>query len=146
MANVTVKDVPADLLIHAYASLLKRQGKLDVPSWVDVVKTSTAKELSPYDEDWFYIRCAAIALHLYNRGGVGIGGLRKVYGGSQPRGARPSRFQKASGSIIRKALQALEGIKVLEQCEDGGRRITRIGRRDLDRIAQDVAGPIEEEE
>lgn len=31
-------------------------GKLEVPTWVDIVKTGTYKELAPYDQDWFYIR------------------------------------------------------------------------------------------
>lgn len=40
----------------------------------------------------------------------------------------------ASGSVDRKAMQALEKIGVLEQDEErGGRRITTAGQRDLDR-------------
>jgi len=31
-------------------------GKLEIPKWVDIVKTGTYKELAPYDPDWFYIR------------------------------------------------------------------------------------------
>jgi hypothetical protein len=42
-------------------------GKLEVPVWVDVVKTGTGKELAPYDADWFYIRTAAVARHIYLR-------------------------------------------------------------------------------
>merc|ERR1712093_874927 len=118
--GLTVKDVDPHSLVTAYASLLKKQGKLDVPRWVDIVKTGTHKELSPYNQDWFYIRCASIARHIYIRGGVGVGGLRKVYGGSKRRGSRPSRHQDGSGSVARKAVQALEKIKVLEKCPDGG--------------------------
>ena len=44
--GVTVKDVAADLFIKAYAQHLKRQGKIEIPKWVDYVKTSPAKELS----------------------------------------------------------------------------------------------------
>ena len=51
-----VKDVPAEAFIQAYASHLKRSGKLEVPTWVDTVKTGTFKELGPYDPDWFYVR------------------------------------------------------------------------------------------
>ena len=29
---------------------------MKVPDWVDLVKTSKAKELAPYDPDWYYIR------------------------------------------------------------------------------------------
>lgn len=30
--------------------------QIQLPSWVDLVKTGTFKELSPYDPDWYYIR------------------------------------------------------------------------------------------
>ena len=29
---------------------------MKIPDWVDLVKTSKAKELAPYDPDWYYIR------------------------------------------------------------------------------------------
>jgi small subunit ribosomal protein S19e len=37
--GITVKDVPADEFIEAFAKYLKRSGKIDVPKWVDIVKT-----------------------------------------------------------------------------------------------------------
>ena len=46
----------ADAFIVAYASHLKRSGKLEVPTWVDIVKTGHYKELAPYDPDWYYTR------------------------------------------------------------------------------------------
>lgn len=51
-----VRDVSAEDFITAYSSHLKRSGKLDIPTWVDVVKTGPQKELAPYDPDWFYVR------------------------------------------------------------------------------------------
>jgi ribosomal protein S19E (S16A) len=30
--------------------------QIEVPSWVDIVKTATFKELAPYDANWYYIR------------------------------------------------------------------------------------------
>lgn len=54
---ITVKDVNAADLVAAYARYLKRSGKVPLPQWVDLVKTASWKELSPYDEDWYYIRC-----------------------------------------------------------------------------------------
>ena len=45
-----------DHFITAYASHLKRSGKLEVPVWADIVKTGAYKELAPYDPDWFYVR------------------------------------------------------------------------------------------
>lgn len=46
----------AEAFIAAYSSHLKRSGKLEIPTWVDVVKTGSQKELAPYDPDWYYVR------------------------------------------------------------------------------------------
>ncbi len=58
--GITVKDVPADAFIAAYAKHLKRSGRVDVPKWADVVKTGAFKELAPYDPDWYLIRTGNI--------------------------------------------------------------------------------------
>lgn len=51
----------AEAFITAYASHLKRSGKLEVPTWVDLVKTGSYKELAPYDPDWYYVRAGPYA-------------------------------------------------------------------------------------
>jgi len=134
-----VKDVNPHEFVKAYAAHLKRSGKLDVPQWVDIVKTGAYKELAPYDADWYYIRAAAVARHIYLRKGVGVGALKKLHGGRINRGTRPSHHADSSGSVARKVLQSLEKIGVLEKDPNGGRRITRDGQRDLDRISAQVA-------
>ncbi|KAB5557851.1 40S ribosomal protein S19 [Coniochaeta sp. 2T2.1] len=145
--GVSVRDVDSHKFINAYAGFLKRQGKLPVPGWVDTVKTGVAKELPPQDVDWFYVRAASVARHVYLRKTVGVGRLRKVHGVAKNRGSRPSHHVDGSGSVDRKIMQALEKINVLEQDEEkGGRRITQSGQRDLDRIAQTVAEAEEGEE
>ncbi|KAI8055462.1 40S ribosomal protein S19-A [Syncephalis plumigaleata] len=136
--GATVRDVDAQAFVKAYAAHLKRSGKVDVPKWVDLVKTGTYKELAPYESDWFYVHAASIARHIYLRNSVGVGALRKLYGGRENRGTRPSHHADASGSVQRKALQALEKLGVLEKSPEGGRRITKDGRRDLDRISAQV--------
>jgi small subunit ribosomal protein S19e len=138
MHGVTVKDVPAQEFVKAYSAYLKRTGRLEVPKWVDLVKTGPHKELAPYDPDWFYVRAASIARHIYLRKGTGVGGLRKKYGGSVNRGTAPSKHKDASGSIARKCMQALEKISVLEMDPKGGRQISSDGQKDLDRIAQQI--------
>ena len=85
-----------------------------------------------------FLFAAAVARHIYLRPGVGVGGLTKVYGGSQNRGVKPSRHVVGSGSVARAVLKSLEGIKVLESHPAGGRRISRTGQQDLDRIASQV--------
>ena len=89
---------------------------------------------------------AAIARHIYLRKDVGIGALTKLHGGRNRRGNRPSHHADASASVQRKICQSLEKIGVLEQTENGGRRISQDGQRDLDRIATAVVEAQEEEE
>lgn len=130
------RDVSAQDFINAYAQFLQRQGKLEVPSYVELVKTSAGNELPPQDaEGWFYKRAASVARHIYLRKTVGIGKLNRVYGGSKNRGPKPGKHVDASGSVNRRVVQALEKIGVLELAENGGRKISENGQRDLDRIA-----------
>ncbi|KAE8269733.1 hypothetical protein A4X09_0g2599 [Tilletia walkeri] len=130
-----VRDVAPDTFINAYAQHLKRSGKIEVPTWVDIVKTGAYKEQAPYDPDWYFVRAAALARHIYLRKAVGIGALTKLHGGPMNRGHRPQKHSPASGAVQRKVVQGLEGIGVLEKDPKGGRRISQDGMRDLDRIA-----------
>ncbi|KAJ2525456.1 Protein component of the small (40S) ribosomal subunit [Coemansia sp. RSA 2049] len=136
--SVTVKDVHSQAFIKAYAAHLKRSGKLQVPSWTEYAKTGSYKELCPNDPDWFYVRAAAIARHVYIRGGVGVGALAKRHGGSKRRGSRPNHHANDSTNVMRKVLQGLEKLGILEKHPDGGRRITAAGQRDLDRISVQI--------
>jgi len=138
MPSVSVKDVSQQDFTVALAAFLKKSGKMKVPEWVDLVKTNTAKELAPYDEDWFYVRCASLARHMYIRSPVGVSTIRKIYGIRKNNGSSPSHWCRGNGGIARKALQALEGLKLAEKDPNGGRRLTSQGRRDLDRIAAQI--------
>lgn len=69
------------IILHVCKLFFSRSGKLKVPEWVDLVKTGRYKELAPYDEDWYYTRCAAIIRHIYFRSPVGVGAVTKVFGG-----------------------------------------------------------------
>nr|ABW90425.1 putative ribosomal protein S19 [Barentsia elongata] len=138
MVRTSVKDVNQHDFVKTYSAFLKKSGKLKVPGWTDIIKTGTYKELGPYDEDWFYTRCAAVARHLYIRSPVGVGALRKMYGGRKNNGTCPSHFVTGSPSVARKVLQALQGLKIVENDPSGGRRLSQTGRRDLDRIAAQI--------
>jgi len=115
-----------------------RSGKLKVPDWVDIVKTGRHKELAPVDDDWFYVRCAAAARQVGTNKRVGVGALKKIYGGRKRRGVAGCKYVRGSGAVNRRALQALEAIKWVEKDPNGGRRLTPQGRRDMDRIAAQV--------
>merc|ERR1711964_233842 len=85
-----VKDVQSQAFVVELAKYLKRSGKIVLPKYVDYVKTGVAKELAPYNPDWFYIRAAALARRAYVRPGTGVGGFRKVYSTSKKKGVVPS--------------------------------------------------------
>lgn len=138
MPGTTVKDVDQDKIVHGVALFLKKGGKLKVPDNMDIVKTSKSKELSPYSNDWFYIRCASILRRMYHRGPIGVGAVKKIYGARQRNGSCPSHFCRADGAVSRRALQALEHIKLVEKHADGGRKLSAQGQRDLDRIASQI--------
>ncbi|TYJ55744.1 hypothetical protein B9479_003520 [Cryptococcus floricola] len=141
-----VRDISADAFITAYSSHLKRSGKLEIPTWVDIVKTGPQKELAPYDPDWFYVRAAAVARHIYLRKSVGVGALAKLHGSKNRRGVRPSHHRDSATGVERTVVQSLEKIGVLEAAPAGGRKISQDGMRDLDRIATAVLEAEREEE
>uniref|UniRef100_A0A915BG35 Ribosomal protein S19S n=2 Tax=Parascaris univalens TaxID=6257 RepID=A0A915BG35_PARUN len=135
----SVKDVDQHEIVRQIAGFLKKSGKVKVPEWSDLVKLGITKELAPVDSDWYYVRTASVARRLYIRSPTGVGALRRVYGSNKRRGVTPNHFAKASGSVIRKALQTLEAIKWVEKHPDGnGRILTKQGRKDLDRIASQM--------
>ena len=73
------------------------------------------------------------------RGGVGVGGFKKIFGGRANRGTVREKFATSSGSIARHILKQLEAQKLVEKVPNGkGRRITAQGQRDLDSIAGQI--------
>lgn len=129
-----VRDVNAKDFVEEYAAHLKKMGLLDVPDYVDFVKTGVAKELAPFDPDWFYMRAASVARQVYMTNNLGVRQLTKKHGGRHRRGSRPNVSSKGSGSVDRRALQALEKLGFIETTKKG-RIITSKGRSDLDRVA-----------
>ncbi|CAI4226118.1 unnamed protein product [Auanema sp. JU1783] len=139
MKATSVKDVDQHEIVKQIAQFLKKSGKVKVPEWADLVKLGKNRQLAPIDQDWYFIRTASVARRLYFRSPTGVGALKSAYGGALKRGVRPSHFTKASGSVIRKALQTLEFLKWVEKGPDGkGRILSSQGRKDLDRIASSI--------
>jgi small subunit ribosomal protein S19e len=136
--GVTVKDVDQDKIVQGVALFLKKSGKLKVPDNFDIVKTSKAKELGPTSIDWFYVRCASILRRMYHNSPIGVGGVKKIYGTRKRNGVLPSHYCRADGAVARRALQALEHIKLIEKHANGGRKLSAQGQRDLDRIASQI--------
>ena len=55
--GITARDVEAMKLIKAYAEYLKKKGTLSLPKLHDIMRTRVFSEYSPYDPDWYFIRC-----------------------------------------------------------------------------------------
>ena len=146
--GVTVKDVPADEFIAAFAAFLKKSGKFKVPEWSAYVKTGCFKNLAPYDPDWLYTRAAAVARYLYIRRRSGIKLLRNHFGGRKRGKTLRKHHTFAGGKCIRYSLQQLAkmdliGIVQVRGDDDKvistqGRQITNKGIRDMDRIARQI--------
>lgn len=132
----TVKDVAAQSFIQAYANHLKKRGKFQVPKWADLVKTGCGKSLAPMDPDWLFIRAAAMLRHLYLRPNCGIGAFRKVFSCKASKKCIPGHTSKASGKIIRYILQQFEAMGLVVSHADNGRRLTKVGQKELDVIAR----------
>jgi small subunit ribosomal protein S19e len=136
---VTVYDVRANDLIPDVAEQLENDFEaVDAPEWSDFVKTGVNKERPPEQDNWWYLRAAAILRKVYMNGPVGVEKLRTAYGSERRRGHQTEHFHKASGKVIRTILQQLEDTGLVELEEGAGRKITAEGQSFLDNIAHDV--------
>eukprot|EP00483_Globobulimina_turgida_P012322 UN12345 len=131
-AIVPVKDVNQQVFVRRLAHYLKKSKKVELPEWVDYVKTGFAKELPPNTQDWLYVRMAAIIRRVYMRCPSGVGALSRRFGTkNKRRGVRPDRSSRASKKIIRYSLQQFEKIGWVKKAERG-RKLTGAGKLFLD--------------
>ena len=136
---ITSYDVPASKLVEKLANHLKENvDEITPPPWVSIVKTGVHVQRPPQNPDWWYVRCASLLRKIYVHGPVGVERLRAEYGGRKDYGVRPEHAAKASGAIIRKALQQLEAAGFVETFKTRGRRVTKKGRKLLEELAEEV--------
>ncbi len=121
-----IYDVPAAGLIEEVAKDLK--AKIKQPAFAPYVKTGANRERAPNNPDWFFHRAASVLYRVYKNGALGTGALRSYYGGRKNRGVRPEHKVKASGKIIRLALQSLEKEGLVKK-DKKGRKITAKGEK-----------------
>lgn len=132
----TAYDVKAEPLIKEAAKDL--EDDFEAPDWAEYVKTGSHKERPPQQDNWYHIRAAAILRRVYMEGPLGTSRLRTIYGGRENNGHGPEHHSKASGKIIRNALQDLEAAGYVEEEEGEGRVITDKGQAFLDSRADTV--------
>ncbi|AAM30498.1 MULTISPECIES: 30S ribosomal protein S19e [Methanosarcina] len=133
----TVFDVPAAEMIDKLAGILKENENVVPPQWAGNVKTGVHKDLPPTNDDWWYVRCAAVLRKIYTDGPIGIERLRSVYGGKKDNGSQPYHKAKGSGSIARKSVQQLEAAGFLQKVKDG-RTVSAKGRSMMDNAAHEL--------
>lgn len=132
----TVYEVSADELIEEIKEELKEKETVKPPEWSKFVKTSPANELPPEQDDWWYIRSAAILRRVYIEGPIGVERLRRRYSKRDRKGSTPPKREKGSGKIIRTSLQQLEQEGLIEKEEGEGRKISAEGKSFLDHVAE----------
>ncbi|MDY6762092.1 MAG: 30S ribosomal protein S19e [Candidatus Nanohaloarchaea archaeon] len=135
----TIYEVDPEQLIRATAEELQsKYDAVEMPEWAEYVKTGVDRERPPQQEDWWYIRSAAVLRKIYKEGPLGVETLRSMYGGKQRRGHQTEHFQKGSGKVIRTVLQQLEDAGLVELEEGEGRNITSDGQALLDAVAKNA--------
>ncbi|MCJ7450451.1 MAG: 30S ribosomal protein S19e [Candidatus Nanohaloarchaeota archaeon QJJ-9] len=136
---VTVYDVRANPLIEKTAEKLEEEvEEVDAPEWAEYVKTGVSRERTPEQDNWWYLRTAAILRKLYMDGPLGVEKLRTVYGSRQKRGHQTEHFNKASGKVIRTVLQQLNDTELVGLEEGEGRKVTPEGQSFMDELAEEV--------
>jgi small subunit ribosomal protein S19e len=137
----SVYEVPHDKLIEEATKELQKMPEMAPPEWAAYVKTGISKERPPMQDNWWYIRSAAILRAIYRLGPIGVSKLRTKYGSRKNRGVAPDKTFRASGNIIRKILQKLEIIGFIKQAQVGahkGRVLTPKGKSFMDKISVKV--------
>ena len=143
----TAFDVPPENLIKAIAEELKKVEQVTPPPWALYVKTGVHKERPPMQDDWWYIRAAAIMRKLYVAGiPVGVYRLAKKFGGTKKtRGRKVRVFTKGSRNIVRTMLHQLERAGLVSIREGRGRVLSGAGVSFIDKIATKLKRSLEKE-
>ena len=131
---MVAKEVSPDQLLNELVGIMKKEGMVSPPQWASFVKTGAHAQRPPDDPDWWYMRSASVLRQVYMRGPIGVGKLRRWYGGRKNRGAKPERHYPAGGKIIRSCLQQLEVAGLLEKAGTG-RKLTAKGQSLIDKTS-----------
>lgn len=111
----TFYDIPAELLIPALAERIATTDGIDTPDWAGFVKTGVSRERPPSQENWWFLRSAAILRKVAREGPIGVTHLSQAYGGIKDNGAMPNTPGVAGRHIIRTSLQQLESAGLVEK-------------------------------
>ncbi len=135
---VTAFTIPSDSLIKRLANELKEKNIITAPKWSAWVKTGHFKEDKPLQEDWYFVRSAAVFRKIYIRGPIGIVALRKQFGSKKNRGSVPNKASLGSGAVIRNIVQQLEKAGFVQPHAVEGRVITIQGKKFIDSLCKEL--------
>ena len=135
---VKAYDIPADIFIEKVAEELKKDSKIQPPTWAQFVKTGSHTERVPQNKDWWYVRCASLLRKVYMHGPIGLTDLRSAYGGRLQIGYALAHHRDAAGAIIRKSLQQLEAAGYVTKVNGRGRILTKEGMKKLDSLGKQI--------
>lgn len=138
----TVYELDAQEYNLKLAEALKNIPEFKAPEWINFVKSGSFRERPINDSDFWHRRAASILRQIYRKNVVGVNRLRTKYGGRQNRGAKPQRFKKSGGKIIRTILQQADsaGFTEIAKAIKGvrkkrpGRQLTQKGKDFLEGI------------
>ena len=134
---VNVHDVPSQKLIGALAEQMKSVPGIEEPEWAKYVKTGSHTERVPHESDWWFTRAASLMRKLYLHGPIGLGDLKRAYGGSKALAYFPKHHRDAGGSNIRKILMQLEQAELVAKTPKG-RVLTPKGTGMIDKVSNVV--------
>ena len=129
----TFYDIPSELLIPALAERMAATDGIDTPDWAGFVKTAVSRERPPSQENWWFLRSAALLRKVAREGPIGVTHLSQAYGGSKDNGAMPNTPAGLVEKVPTKTVETEEGEVQLY----AGRRITSTGQKMLNEIAHD---------
>jgi len=137
-----MREVEPQKLIEKLSEELKKNENIKPPDWSKYVKTGVSTERPPLQDDWWFLRSAAVLRKVYANGPVGVQRLRTAYGGRRkmPHGKKIHHHRKAGGKIIRLILQQLENAGYVKKVEKPkrGRIITSKGQKLLSKAASGI--------
>jgi len=140
----TYHDVPADLLIGELSARLSEMEAISPPEWSSIVKTGTHRERPPSQDNWWFIRSAAILRKVGKLGPIGANHMAQHFGGPKDRGVKPNRAVAGSRNISRTIMQQLFNAGLIESKMNvagnvnHGKVLTPEGQSLLDSVAHDV--------
>jgi small subunit ribosomal protein S19e len=90
------------------------------------------------NDDWWFVRTAAIFRKVYVKGPIGLMHLAAEFGGRRDRRNAPYKARTGSRAIIRNALHQLEKAEFVTSKKGVGRFVTSKGQAFLDNTSYEV--------